>query len=107
MVARWAIQGFRILIEYQSRATRCPFHEEARMNVELKYCSMWNYEPQAVSLTAKLLNTYKQKIKSLTLIPSGGGCFELTVNGQLLYSKLKTGNFPTEEWVIDVVGKAK
>jgi len=43
----------------------------------------------------------------MTLIPSGGGCFELTANGQLLYSKLKTGSFPEEEWVIDSVGKLK
>jgi len=58
-------------------------------------------------LTAKLLTTYKQKIKNLTLIPSGGGCFELTVNGQLLYSKLKTGKFPDEQWAIDAVGQLK
>jgi len=31
----------------------------------------------------------------------------LTVNGQLLYSKLKTGEFPDEQWAIDAVGKWK
>jgi selenoprotein W-related protein len=51
-----------------------------------------------------LLNAYKQKIKDLKLIPSGGGCFELTVNGQLIYSKLKTGEFPDEEWAVKTVG---
>jgi selenoprotein W-related protein len=56
-------------------------------------------------LTTKLLNTYKQKIKDLKLIPAGGGCFELTVNGETLYSKLKTGKFPDEQWAIDEVGK--
>jgi selenoprotein W-related protein len=56
-------------------------------------------------LTAKLLNTYKQQIKDLRLIPAGGGCFELTVNGELLYSKLKEGKFPDEKWAVDVVGK--
>jgi len=58
-------------------------------------------------LAAKLLNTYKQRIKNLTLIPSGGGCFELTVDGQLLYSKLKEGKFPDEQWAIDEAGKFK
>ena len=30
---------------------------------------------------------------------------ELTVNGELLYSKLKTGKFPDEQWAIDAVGQ--
>jgi selenoprotein W-related protein len=55
-------------------------------------------------LTGKLLTTYKQKIRDLKLIPGGGGCFELTVNGELLYSKLQSGQFPDEKWVLDTVG---
>lgn len=47
---------------------------------------------------------YKQKIRDLKLIPSSGGCFELTVNGDLIYSKLKTGKFPDENWVLETVG---
>jgi selenoprotein W-related protein len=55
-------------------------------------------------LTAKLLTTYKQKITDLKLIPGGGGCFELSLNGDLVYSKLKTGKFPDEKWALDAVG---
>jgi selenoprotein W-related protein len=40
----------------------------------------------------------------LKLIPSGGGCFELSVNGDLVYSKLKTGTFPDEQEMVEVVG---
>jgi selenoprotein W-related protein len=54
-------------------------------------------------LTSRLLDTFKQKIKGLTLVPAGGGCFELTVDGQLIYSKLQTGQFPDEKWVLDVL----
>jgi selenoprotein W-related protein len=35
-----------------------------------------------------------ERIKSLTLIPSGGGAFEIRANGQLLHSKLGTGEWP-------------
>ena len=45
----------------------------------------------------------KQKIKSLTLVPAGGGCFEVTANGELIYSKLKTGQFPDEQSVVNDV----
>jgi selenoprotein W-related protein len=55
-------------------------------------------------LTTKLLTTYKQKIKDLKLIPTGGGAFELSLDGELIYSKLKTGEFPDEEWVLKTVG---
>jgi selenoprotein W-related protein len=56
-------------------------------------------------LTSKLLTEYKQRIKDLKLIPGGGGCFELSVNGELLYSKLKTGQFPDEQVMLEAVGK--
>jgi selenoprotein W-related protein len=55
-------------------------------------------------LTSKLLAEYNQKIKELKLIPSGGGCFELKIDGDLVYSKLKTGQFPDEKWVLEMVG---
>ena len=41
----------------------------------------------------------------MKLIPAGGGCFELTVDGDLLYSKLKTREFPDEQAMLDAVGK--
>jgi selenoprotein W-related protein len=54
-------------------------------------------------LASRVLNEFKQKITGLTLIPAGGGCFELTANGELLYSKLKTGQFPNEGELVDLV----
>ena len=55
-------------------------------------------------MTSKLLTTYKQQIQDLKLIPSKGGCFELTIDGELVYSKLKTKEFPEEKWVLETVG---
>jgi selenoprotein W-related protein len=51
-----------------------------------------------------LLSTFKQQIDDLKLIPSKGGCFELSIDGDLIYSKLKTGKFPDEKAMIDAVG---
>ncbi len=56
-------------------------------------------------MTTKLLTEYKQRIKDLKLMPGGGGCFELSVNGELIYSKLKTGQFPDEQTMVAEVGK--
>ena len=57
-------------------------------------------------MTAKLLPRYKQAIRRYVMIPSKGGCFELNVGGKLLYSKLKTGEFPDEDRLLDSVEKA-
>jgi selenoprotein W-related protein len=47
--------------------------------------------------------TFKQQVRDLKLVPSGGGCFELTADGELLYSKLQTGKFPDEQALVDKV----
>jgi selenoprotein W-related protein len=54
-------------------------------------------------LTSKLLTTYKQRIEALKLVPGSGGCFELSVGGELIYSKLETGQFPDEERMVEAV----
>ena len=56
-------------------------------------------------MASRILTEFKQKVSTLTLVPSGGGCFELSANGDLLYSKLKTGQFPDEQGVIDLLDK--
>lgn len=54
-------------------------------------------------MTATLLGALKQKIASITLIPAGGGCFELVADGELLYSKLQTHEFPDEQAMLAAV----
>lgn len=55
-------------------------------------------------MTGKLLDAYKQKISSYRLVPSGGGRFEFVVDGELLYSKLQTREFPDEDALVAAVG---
>jgi selenoprotein W-related protein len=56
-------------------------------------------------LATKILTQYKQKISGFELQPSSGGCFELIVDGDLIYSKLQTGEFPDEGTLVSEVGK--
>ena len=55
---------------------------------------------------AEKILTLKQRIGSLKLVPSGGGAFEISVNGQKIYSKLETGEFPDFNAILKSV-KAK
>ena len=52
----------------------------------------------------RLLNGLQGKVTSLELEPSRGGCFELTVDGKLVFSKLQTGRFPTDAEVMGLLG---
>jgi selenoprotein W-related protein len=45
-------------------------------------------------LAEALLEEYNTQIDGLTLVPSGGGRFEVTVDNNQVYSKLATGRFP-------------
>ena len=47
------------------------------------------------------------RIKSLTLIPSGGGAFEIRANGKLLHSKLDSGDWPDFDEVVKQIKKLK
>jgi selenoprotein W-related protein len=47
-------------------------------------------------LAEKLLDENKNALTDVTLVPSQGGAFEVSVNGAEVYSKLKTGTFPDE-----------
>ncbi|RMD92245.1 MAG: SelT/SelW/SelH family protein [Calditrichaeota bacterium] len=38
------------------------------------------------------------------LIESSGGVFEVTKDGQLIFSKKKTGRFPEEDEILPVLG---
>lgn len=56
-------------------------------------------------MTDRLLREFKQDIEGFTLIPSGGGRFEVTIDGDLAFSKLKEGRFPEYEEIQPEIAK--
>ena len=56
-------------------------------------------------MTDRLLREFKQDIESFALIPSGGGRFEVTIDGELAFSKLKEGRFPEYDEIQPEVAK--
>lgn len=45
-------------------------------------------------MAAQILADFKTDIAAFKLVPSGGGRFELSVDGELIFSKLQEGRFP-------------
>ena len=58
-----------------------------------------------MSLTDELLKNYEHVIEAITLVPSEGGRFEVTVNGQLIYSKLQLHRHAEPGEVLGLVRK--
>lgn len=58
-----------------------------------------------MGLATELLKHFEHSIQSLTLIPSDGGRFEVSVNGQLIYSKLETKRHAEPGEVLGLVRK--
>jgi selenoprotein W-related protein len=53
----------------------------------------------------ELLKHYEHLIETITLVPSDGGKFEVSVNGELIYSKLDTHRHAGPGEVLGLVRK--
>jgi len=58
-----------------------------------------------VSLARELLAEFEHMIEAITLIPSDGGRFEVTVNGHLIFSKIATARHAQTGEVVGLVAK--
>ena len=58
-----------------------------------------------MGLAGELLKQFEHMTESLTLMPSDGGRFEVTVNGKLLYSKLETKRHVQPGEVVGLINK--
>ncbi|MBN2476494.1 MAG: Rdx family protein [Pirellulales bacterium] len=56
-------------------------------------------------MAAKIEAAHQDRVGKVKLIASGGGCFELSLDGKLLYSKLQTGEFPDEDALVKLIGE--
>jgi selenoprotein W-related protein len=54
-------------------------------------------------LTEELLSAFEFETTQLTLVPSDGGKFEVTVDGDLLYSKTRAGRHAEPGEVVESV----
>lgn len=65
------------------------------MQLRITYCFDCGYTDQALDLVSKLLAKHEDDIDALTLVPASDGIFDVEVDDRLVYSKHKTGWFPS------------
>ena len=60
-----------------------------------------------MGLADALLTALKFHVKSLELVPGKGGCFEVDIDGDRIWSKLAKGSFPDEAEIVRQVSSRK
>ena len=55
-----------------------------------------------MSATADLLSTYQHVIESLTLTTGSQGIYDVTVDGEMIYSKAETGRHAEPGEILDL-----
>lgn len=52
-----------------------------------------------------MFEQYEKEIEALSIVPSDGGRFEVSLDGELIYSKLEKGRHPEEGEVLKLIGE--
>ena len=65
-------------------------------NIYIEYCEKWNYKPEFDRVSKIILSVDKTINVVGNESPPRTGSFEVVINGQLVFSKLKVEIFPDE-----------
>ena len=93
------------MITLESISKTCLHQEgEEPVKIEIHYCAQWNYKPEAVGLAAELKENFGVETE---LFAEGKGIFDVVVDGDIIYSKYKTGRFPEPDEVTTILNQPK
>jgi selenoprotein W-related protein len=67
---------------------------EDRHSVEIEFCIPCDFRPQALALTKELLDGWATQLAEIRLVPSSGGRFEVSLDGETIFSKAQLDREP-------------
>ena len=76
-----------------------------KYTITIEYCVPWNYWPRAARLADEILGNYQHVVENLNLVTGSGGAYEVTVNGELIYSKFATKRHAEDGEVFEIFQK--
>ena len=62
--------------------------------ISIEYCRQCRFILRATWMTQELLMTFAEEIGELALVPGSGGVFEVSVDGECIFSRKLEGRFP-------------
>ena len=78
--------------------------EPSRPLVAVTYCQKCNFLARAAWVAQELLHTFGDAIGGVTLVPGSGGVFEVSVDGESVFSTKTHGRFPETRELREAVG---
>ncbi len=66
----------------------------ASPRVEILYCTRCRFMLRAAYLAQELLTTFEKELGEVALVPSSGGIFEVTLDGETLATNRETKRMP-------------
>ena len=89
------------LADIYSYGRKVRLHMNEKAAVKIQYCTSWgSYLKQVTRVVAELLAQRHSQISELTLVPSTGGVFDVTVKDKLIFSKKASSRFPEEGEIV-------
>jgi selenoprotein W-related protein len=62
--------------------------------VEIEYCRQCRWMLRAAWMAQELLTTFEEELGGVTLKPGTGGVFQVSVEGEIVWSRKGEGRFP-------------
>ena len=67
---------------------------ETKPRITIRYCTHCNWLLRAGWMAQEILQTFSSDIGEVSLVPSTGGLFEITVDGTIIWERKRDGGFP-------------
>ena len=68
--------------------------ESPRPRVAITYCRQCNWMLRAAWMAQEILSTFAEDVSEVSLVPSTGGAFEITIDGDVVWDRRRDGGFP-------------
>ncbi len=62
--------------------------------LKIVYCTQCRWLFRASWMAQELLTTFEQELDEVALSPGTGGTFDITLNGNVIFSRREEGKFP-------------
>lgn len=66
----------------------------SKCRINIKYCQQCGWLLRASWMAQELLTTFSGELEEVSLSPGTGGIFEVSIDGELVWSRKEKGRFP-------------
>ena len=66
----------------------------SKPEVRIVYCTQCNWLLRSAWMASELLSTFSLELGAVILVPSTGGSFEISLDGELIWQRKRDGGFP-------------